>query len=308
MQVLKSLQALPDEVRGAVLVLGNFDGVHLGHQAMLQEARRIGESLSRPLAVMTFEPHPRKLLRPDDPPFRITPPVLKRERLELAGVEWLVELEFDWDFASQRPEWFMDRCLARGVQPTHILVGDDFRFGQLREGSPHTLQEGGYDVTIFERFVGVDGKVVSCTGIRQALQQGDIERANNLLGWKWEMVGEVQRGEQRGRTLGYPTANIPLVDVLHPAYGVYAAWVRIEEEDGLRWFPSATNIGIRPMFEIPRGQIESFIFDFNRDVYGKTLRVQPVCRLRGEAKFESVDQLVAQMGRDTGQARDVLGA
>jgi riboflavin kinase/FMN adenylyltransferase len=309
MKLLTKLEALPAELQGAVLVLGNFDGVHSGHQAMLREARLSAERLGRPLAVMTFEPHPRKLFRPDDPPFRITPPLLKRQRLELAGVDWLLELAFDWAFASQRPSEFIEQCLARGVQPSHILVGDDFRFGQLRDGSPQTLSDAGYKVTILERLQDSDGRVVSCTAIRQALQQGDIERANRLLGWQWEMVGRIERGEQRGRTLGYPTANVPLGDVLHPAYGVYAAWVCIEEDgDELRWLPSATNIGIRPMFEIPVGQIESFIFDFDRDVYGKTLRVRPVRRLRGEAKFESVDQLVNQMGRDTEQARAVLAA
>ncbi len=315
MKLLTSLRGLPEEVLGAVLVLGNFDGVHRGHRAMIDEAGRIARRLGKPLALMTFEPHPRKLFRPDDPPFRLTQPPLKRRRLEEAGIEWLIELEFDWDFASQKPDEFIDHCLVKGVQPSHIVVGYDFRFAQLRSGTPVALREAGYDVTIFERFEDDEGRVVSCTDIRQALQEAEIERANELLGWQWEMVGEIVRGDQRGRTLGYPTANVPLGDVIHPAYGVYAAWVCVEDgeygskpEDELRWHPSATNIGIRPMFEIPVGQVESFIFDFNQDIYGKTLRIRPVRRLRGEAKFDNIDQLIDQMGRDTAQARELLGA
>lgn len=309
MKVLTSLQGLPEELHGAVLVLGNFDAVHSGHQAMIEEARRLSERLGKPLAAMTFEPHPRRLFRPDDPPFRIIPPLLKRQRLELAGVEWLLELQFDWAFASQGPSAFMDKCLRRGVRPSHIVVGDDFRFGQHREGSPQALRAAGYEVTVYDRFLDADGTVVSCTAIRQALQEGDIDRANRLLGWQWEIVGAVRRGDQRGRELGYPTANIPLGDVLHPAYGVYAARVCITGDgDEPQWLPSVTNIGIRPMFKIPVAQSESFIFDLDRDVYDRVLRVRPVRRLRGEATFGSLDQLVAQMGRDSEQARAVLGA
>lgn len=315
MKLLTSLQGLPEEVLGAVLVLGNFDGVHTGHRAMIEEAGRIAQRLGKPLALMTFEPHPRKLFRPDDPPFRLTQPPLKRRRLAEAGVEWLLELEFDWDFASQQPDEFIDHCLTQGVRPAHIVVGYDFRFGQLRKGTPDALRDAGLEVTIFEAFEDEAGTVVSCSAIRQALQEADVERANQLLGWQWEMVGEVVKGDQRGRTLGYPTANVPLGDMLHPAYGVYATWVCIDNgehagkgDEELLWYPSVTNIGIRPMFEIPVGQVESFIFDFDADIYGEILRVRPVQRLRGEAKFDSLDQLVDQMGRDTAQAREILSA
>lgn len=308
MQVVSSIDAIPQEVLGAVLVIGNFDGVHIGHQAIIEAARRIAGELGKPCALITFEPHPRKLFRPDDPPFRITPPTLKRQRLELAGVEWLIELTFDWDFASQSPAEFIDRFLSNGLQPSHVVVGRDFCFGQLREGTSQSLVDAGYEVTIIEKVESSDGDDLSCSTIRQALQQGDLARANSLLGWQWEMTGEVQRGEQRGRTLGYPTANVPLGDVLHPAYGVYAAWVKVVSDgEDAPWMASATNIGIRPMFEIPVGQIESFIFDFDRDIYGRLLRIRPVQRLRGEAKLESLDALVRQMGKDCQQARTILG-
>lgn len=307
MNILTDLQSIPEEVKGAVLVLGNFDGVHTGHVAMLAEARRIALSLSKPLALMCFEPHPMKLFRPDDPPFRLTSPELKRRRLEMAGVEWLVELQFDWEFASLSPSEFVDHCLDQSLKPAHIVVGYDFRFGQLREGSPETLRKTGVALTVFEPFEDQSGDIVSCVAIRQALQQGNVARANSLLGWEWEITGVVQLGDQRGRTLGYPTANVPLGDVLHPGYGVYAAWVAVDSsEDELRWYPSATNIGIRPMFELPVGQVESYIFDFDQDLYGKSLRIRPVSRLRGEAKFNGIEQLIDQMNKDTERARAIL--
>lgn len=308
MNCISNMDAVPEELRGGVIVMGNFDGVHTGHQAIIEAARGIAREAGKPLALLTFEPHPRKLFRPDDPPFRITPPALKRQRLALAGVEWLIELEFDWDFASQSPDEFIRRILTNGLQPSHIVVGYDYAFGQLRQGTPGSLIDAGFQVTVIDKIGSNGDDAVSCSTIRQALQQGDIDKANRLLGWKWEMVGVVQSGEQRGRTLGYPTANVPLGEILHPAYGVYACWVKIVEDgESAQWLASATNIGIRPMFEIPVGQIESFIFDFDRDIYGKTLRVQPVQRLRGEAKLESIDALVRQMDRDYQQTRTILG-
>lgn len=308
MKCISSIDAVPAELRGGVIVMGNFDGVHTGHQAIIEAARAIATDTGKPLGLLTFEPHPRKLFRPDDPPFRITPPALKRQRLELAGVQWLVELDFDWNFASQSPADFISRILDNGLQPSHIVVGYDYAFGQLRQGNAQSLMDAGYQVTVIDKIGGDADEAVSCSTIRQALQQGDIDKANRLLGWQWEMTGEVQGGAQRGRELGYPTANVALGDILHPAYGVYACWVKIVEDgDDAPWLASATNIGIRPMFEIPVGQIESFIFDFKRDIYGKTLRVQPVQRLRGEAKMDSLESLVAQMELDCRQARAILG-
>lgn len=307
MQLFKTFRDLPAQAQGAVIVIGNFDGVHRGHQSLLRLAREKAAALQAPVGVLTFEPHPRALFRPDDPVFRITPEAIKKERLEAHGVDLFYSLKFDWDFASLSPQQFIDQVLKEGLKPAHIFVGQDFCFGQLRKGTTQTLIDAGLPVTALEKVVDEDGDDVSSSAIRQELRHGNIAAANELLGWEWVMQGTVIKGDQRGRELGFPTANVALGDTLHPAYGIYASYVQILE-DGLDspWHAAATNIGIRPMFELQVGQIESYIFDFNRDIYGKTLRVKPVQRLRGEAKFDSLEALIAQIEADCAQARKIL--
>lgn len=307
MSVFDSLSTMPEKAKGHVIAVGNFDGVHLGHQALLREARAIAKKNNKELGVLTFEPHPRKLFRPDEPPFRITPPAIKQRLLKDSGVDFIVSLDFNWDFASQSAEDFVQNILIKSLNANHVVIGDDFKFGQLRKGNAQTIKDAGVSVTTLSP-VGenTEQKYASST-IRNFLRMGDIGAANKILGWPWEMVGTIVRGDRRGHGLGYPTANVPLDDILHPAYGVYATWVQIEGEDV--WRPAATNIGIRPMFEIKAGQVEAHILDFeDRDIYGRTLRVRPIQRLRGEAKFGSLDDLIAQMGKDCTQAKAILMA
>ncbi len=265
----------------------------------------MADAQKRPLAVLTFEPHPRKLFRPDDPPFRLTPPAKKLALLERAGVDYLICLPFDWDFASQSAEKFVEDVLKNAISPAHVFVGENFRFGQLRKGSAETIQAVGIPVTGLGAVTDETGAPYSSTAIRQALREGNMRRANVILGWDWEIAGTVFHGDRRGHDIGYPTANILLGDILHPAYGVYATWVRIEGEE--TWRMAATNIGIRPMFEVKQGQIEAHLLDFpETDLYGKILTVRPVFRLRGEAKFGSLDALIAQIGADCDQTRTLL--
>ena len=304
MQVQKNLTEANADIQNAVVVIGNFDGVHRGHCILLEKGKQIAELLGKKLAVLTFEPHPRRLFRPDDPPFRITPEELKAERLEECGVDILFSLNFDWDFASQSAANFIEDVIIKGINPAHIVVGYDFCFGQLRKGKPEDFRAAGIDTTIVEKIAEEDEKL-SSSRIRMALRHGKIEEANALLGWEWEIRGTVVKGDQRGRELGYPTANVPLGGTVHPAYGIYATWVQVEGED--EWRPSATNLGIRPMFEVPEALVETFIFDFDQEIYGKTLRVKPVKRLRGEAKFETLEDLITQMAKDCEQAKEVLG-
>ena len=307
MQVFKTFRDLPPQAKGAVIIIGNFDGVHRGHRTLINLAREKAAALNVPVGVLTFEPHPRALFRPDDPVFRITPSALKQRQLAAAGVDLLFSLAFDWDFASLSPQHFIDQVLKGGLAPAHIIVGQDFCFGQLRKGTTDTLKASGLDVTAIDKVVDEDGDDVSSSAIRQELRFGNIEAANLLLGWEWEMEGIIRKGDQRGRELGYPTANVPLGETLHPAYGIYATYVKIVEDGpDAPWLPAATNIGIRPMFELAVGQIESYIFDFDRDIYGKTLRIKPVKRLRGEAKFESLEALIVQIGQDCAEARKIL--
>ncbi|MAF98940.1 MAG: bifunctional riboflavin kinase/FMN adenylyltransferase [Micavibrio sp.] len=304
MNILTSLSEIPENARGAVVVIGNFDGVHKGHQALLQKGAEIAKSKELDLAVLTFEPHPRSLFRSDDPPTRITPPALKAERLAIHGVNHLYSLEFNWDFASQTADAFIENILKQGLGAAHIVVGDDFQFGQMRKGTIETLEKAGFEVSAVNKIASQEGEIYSSSLIRQSLRHGKIERANEILGWDWEMRGIVVKGDQRGRELGFPTANVALGDTVHPAYGVYATLTRIEGEDV--WHASATNIGIRPMFEIPTAQIETYIFDFDRDIYDQVIHVRPVKRLRSEAKFNSLDELIAQMNEDCAQAREIL--
>ena len=305
--IYESPTSLPSSLKGSVLAIGNFDGVHMGHRALLAEGKKMATAKNMPFGILTFEPHPRKLFRPDDPPFRITPPAVKHRLLKECGVDFIVSLPFDWDFASQSAEAFVQNILMGSLAPAHVIIGFDFRFGQLRKGDAGTIEAAGIPVTAFAAIGGEDGEKYSSTTIRQHLRAGEIASANALLGWDWVIEGAVFRGDRRGHELGYPTANILLGDLLHPAYGIYATMVRIEGEE--QWRMAATNIGIRPMFELKQGQVEAHILDFeDRDIYGKTLEVRPVKRLRGEAKFASLEALIAQIEEDCRQARNVLAA
>lgn len=304
MKIFNAYTSFDPAFEGAVVVIGNFDGVHRGHQIVLGKGRDMAEKLGRPLCVLTFEPHPRRLFRPDDPPFRITPHALKMERLAASGVEAVFAIPFTWDFASFSAERFVQEVLVEGLKAAHIVVGYDFCFGQLRKGTPDTIREGGLSVSVVEEVFDKGDDKLSSTEIRQNLRHGKIAQANALLGWDWEIRGEVVKGDQRGRTLGYPTANVALHETVHPAYGIYATLARIEGEDA--WYPSATNIGIRPMFEVPTAQVETFIFDFDREIYGKMFHVKLLTYLRGEAKFASLDELIVQMEKDCRKAREII--
>jgi len=292
MKVFNDLKNIPADIKNAVVAIGNFDGVHRGHQMILERAKKIAASQGKPFGVLTFEPHPRRLFRPDDPPFRLTPFALKMDRLRVQGLDFVCSLDFDWDFASQSSDDFIEEVVRAGLSPSHIIVGYDFCFGQLRKGAPEDFKAAGFETTIIEE-IAEAGEKLSSSAVRQVLRRGEIDAVNDILGWNWEMRGEIIKGDQRGRELGYPTANVKLGETVHPAYGIYATMVQIEGEDV--WRQSATNIGIRPMFEVPVAEI-----------YGKILRVRPIKRLRGEAKFESLDDLITQMGKDCAQAREIL--
>ncbi|MCF8496131.1 MAG: bifunctional riboflavin kinase/FAD synthetase [Alphaproteobacteria bacterium] len=304
MRVFENLADIPEDARGSVLAIGNFDGVHRGHAVLLARARDIAREAGAPLAVLTFEPHPRCLFRPDDPPFRLTPPDLKRGALAAQGVDILISLPFDWAFASRSAENFVEEILLGVLAPRHIVVGEDFRFGQLRKGSVETLRAAGLGVSGIGPVADEAGAVISSSRVRDALRHGDLAATKKMLGRDWEIRGSVVRGDQRGRELGYPTANFPLGDIVHPAYGIYAARVRVEGEEA--WRDAAVNIGIRPMFAVEQARVESYIFDFKSDIYGNMLRVRPIQFLRGEAKFPTMEALVSQMDEDCRQAREIL--
>ncbi|MCB1539014.1 MAG: bifunctional riboflavin kinase/FAD synthetase [Rhodospirillales bacterium] len=286
-----------------VVAIGNFDGVHLGHAALLARARAIADAQGRPLVAVTFEPHPRAFFNPDAPPFRLTPETVKARRLKELDVDEVQILDFNAIMAGLSAAQFVDMIVVGHLDAAHVVVGSDFHFGKGRAGHVDTLQaDGRFQVTAVTLEAAGDAPV-SSTRIRAALKEGDIAAANAMLGWAWEIEGPVVHGDARGRELGYPTANMPLGETCVPAHGVYAARVLIDGE----WRMGAANIGIRPMFATPEPLLEVYVLDFSGDLYGQTLRVQPVRKLRDEAKFDTLDALKAQIAQDVARAREILG-
>lgn len=304
MNVYDLSSPVPEDSRGAVVVIGNFDAVHRGHQSLLDIARTQSSEKNKKLAVLTFEPHPRRIFRPDDAPFRVTPLPVKLQRFEALGVDVVYVCPFNWEIASLSPEEFIKTILINKIGVSSVVIGHDFHFGHNRSGNAAYLRTFGLNVTDIELKADTHRAVISATRVRGALQAGHIDEANELLGWDWEIQGIVGHGDKRGREIGYPTANVPLGETIHPAYGIYAAFVKIEGEDV--WRQSATNIGIRPMFEVKTGLVEVHILDYHGDLYDKILHVRPVKKIRDEMKFDSLDSLVAQIEKDCNTARKIL--
>lgn len=312
MLVVSDLSAVPSEARGASVALGNFDGVHRGHAVVIGAAAEAARRLGAPLAALTFEPHPRELFRPDDPPFRLTLAEAKRDALASLGVEVLVSVPFDLAFSRIAAEDFVRDILAGRLGARHVACGPNFHFGHRRGGTPALLAalgaELGLGVTVVEKAAGEGGLPLSSTAIRHALAEGDVARANAILGRPWEIRGVVERGAALGRTLGFPTANVKLGRHLTPRLGVYAVRAGVADgAGGVAWFDGAASLGVRPTVNpLPEPLLEVFLFDFSGELYGRTLRVAFEGFLREEAKFDSLDALVAQMRADCEAARAVL--
>ncbi|HET7594024.1 MAG TPA: bifunctional riboflavin kinase/FAD synthetase [Stellaceae bacterium] len=296
--------------RGAVVAIGNFDGVHLGHQAVIGEAGRIARAGGLPHAVLTFEPHPRRVFRPDDPPFRLTPFRAKSRHIEALGVDLLFTLHFDLAFAQKSAEDFIATVLVRNLGLRHAVVGYDFVFSHQRRGTAALLEargaELGFGVAVVDPIAASGGAVYSSTRIRELLAAGKPREAAALLGRFWEIEGRVERGDARGRTIGFPTANLMLDDYLRPAAGVYAIRVGMEEGGRTLWHDGVANLGQRPTFGGSDLRLEAHLFDFDSDLYGRHLRVALVEHLRPERKFPGLDALRAQITEDAVQARTLL--
>lgn len=306
MRYLRDTSFMSEADRGATAAIGNFDGVHLGHQAILNVARNAADA---PLGVVTFEPHPRAYFAPDAPPFRLMNAEAKAHRLQALGVERLYELRFSEKLAALSPEAFCAQILRDQLGLAHVTVGADFCFGNRRAGTAAMLQEFGaeigFGVTIAE-LVTSDGTEVSSTRIRQALTDGQPELAAEMLGHVHRIEGPVIRGDQRGRELGYPTANMS-IDGLHPPkFGVYAVKVDVLNGDHAGSYTGVASAGVRPMFGENHPNIETYVFDFAGDLYGADLSVGLVAYLRPEEKFDSLDALITQMDADSAKARAIL--
>ena len=294
---------------GATVAIGNFDGVHLGHQSVIELARKAAPDA--PLGVMTFEPHPREYFAPDAPPFRLMRADTRAHRLEKLGVERLYELNFNTALSSLTPEEFARDVISEGLGLAHVVVGADFCFGKGRAGNAEDLQrfgeQYGFGVTIAP-LMEYSEHAVSSTAIRNALSEGRPADAKEMLGHWHRIEGVVIGGEQRGRELGFPTANMSIDGLHQPRFGVYAVLVDVLDGPHAGSYHGAASIGVRPMFGGVVPNIETFLFDFSGDLYGATLSVGLVEFLRPELKFDGLEALTAQMDADCAQAREILAA
>ena len=310
MKIFRHYDEVPTALKGAVVAVGNFDGVHLGHKALIAEARRQAEARKAPLAVLAFEPHPAEFFRPRPDSIRPTPLRTKARLLAELGVDAMFALTFDESMAKRSAEDFVTLVLIGGLGLSGVVVGPDFEFGKGRAGNVGTLKQmgeaNGFSVTIFD-MVKTAGEKISSTRIRESLKAARPEEAARLLGRFWAVEARVEHGDGRGRKMGFPTANMHLGHCLAPAFGVYAVRVTItENEKPVGRHDGVANFGIRPMYQTPVPLMEAHLFDFDGDLYGKHLSVELIAYLRPEAKFESLDALIAQIGTDAQKARKIL--
>ncbi len=301
-------EQLPEALRGGVVAIGNFDGVHRGHRAVLDRALELAEARGVPALVLTFEPHPRSVFRPDTPVFRLTPAPLKARILEAIGFRSVIEYPFDREFSQRSAEEFVQSILIDWLHASAVVTGFDFHFGKGREGGPAFLMEAGkrhgFDVTLVDAFRDEGADVVSSSRIRSLLREGDVAGAAGLLGYRFTVESEVIGGQKLGRTLGYPTANMALAPETELKAGIYA--VRFRRPDGsIR--DGVASFGYRPtVTDNGAALLETFVFDFSGDLYGEVCSVSFFGHLRDELKFDGLDPLVAQIRRDEEEARAVL--
>ncbi|MFA7603118.1 MAG: bifunctional riboflavin kinase/FAD synthetase [Novosphingobium sp.] len=299
---------IPGSLRGAIIALGNFDGFHQGHQAVVGAAIDWARAEGRPCIVATFDPHPMRHFKPGAEPFRLTTLEQRQELFAAAGAQAMLVFHFDAALATMTAESFVGDMLARHIGAAGVVTGEDFTFGWNRSGDPAKLRAFGQAHGVAARAVGAvhDGEgPISSSRIRDALKAGDCETATRLLTRPFAIRGTVQHGDKVGRTIGFPTANVDLGTYLRPRYGIYAVTGLLP--DGRR-VPGAANIGIRPSFDPPRELLEPHFFDFSGDLYGQEIEVAFHAFLRPEAKFDSLDALTAQIARDCDAARERLGA
>ena len=307
-QRIPDFTALPQDLRGGVTAIGNFDGVHRGHQVVLEKALELANTLGKPAIVLTFEPHPRTVFQPDQPVFRLTPPKLKAQILSAMGFSAVIEQAFTKNFSGISADAFVHDILVGGIGTAHVVTGFDFHFGKNRQGGPAYLMAAGgregFKVTLVDAFRDESGSVVSSSRIRDCLAESDAAAAASLLGYRYLVEAPVIEGKKLGRTLGYPTANMQLAPETRLAHGIYA--VRFRRADGtIR--DGVASFGRRPTV-ISNGAplLETFVFDFDGDLYGETCAVSFFGFLRPELKFDGLDALMVHMKRDEEEARALL--
>ncbi|MSO69211.1 MAG: bifunctional riboflavin kinase/FAD synthetase [Alphaproteobacteria bacterium] len=309
MLIIRGHAGLAPSQRGAVVAIGNFDGVHRGHRAVIEATAAIARAERAPLGVLTFEPHPRAVLGAPAAPFRLTPLRIKAHAFKSLGVERLHLLHFTRALAAKTPEQFVREVLIEGVGAEHLVVGQDFAFGKSRAGNPALLRQvagaAGVGVTVIAPQGEGQGKY-SSSDARRLVGEGRIADAARILGRWFELEGRVAKGDQRGRTLGFPTANIGLKGLLHPVAGVYALYAGVDGGAGTVWHRAVGNLGKRPTFAGQEERLEVHLFDFAGDLYGRRLCFRFVAKLRPERKFDGLEALKAQIALDCREARAIL--
>lgn len=313
MRIFRHHEDIPEEFKGGVVAIGNFDGVHRGHQALMAEARRLAAERHCKFGVLAFEPHPQEFFRPDAECFRLTPFRTKSRLIAEQGADVMFALPFDSQMAAKSAQNFILQVLLDGLGASGVVVGSDFRFGKARAGDTAVLgymgEMEGFDVTVFQPIEDERHGKISSSRIRSALKSARPGEAAELLGHHWTIESRVEHGDGRGQTIGVPTANMPVDGYLSPAFGVYAVRATVMENDKpVGRHDGVANFGIRPMFEVPAPILETWLFDFSRDLYGKHLAVELIAYLRPEAKFSDLAGLKSQMEKDALAARLALGS
>lgn len=307
MKVVHGYQDVPDDARGAALAIGNFDGVHRGHQALAREAIAQAKKAGTASGVLLFEPHPREFFHPEEPHFRLTPLAEKLEIFEELGLDLAIVLSFDAALANLPAQDFVTKVLVNALDVRHVVIGHDFYYGKGRAGTPETLREAAetenFGITVLDP-VAEDGEAFSSSGLRLRLAQGDVEGAARVMGRWWRVRGPVVGGAKRGTGLGFPTANVPLPRGTGLGHGIYAVRTYVEG----RCHDSAAYLGTRPTYDNGMPVLEVFLFDFDGDLYGKEIVVEFVGFVRPDRKFETSEALVAQMQRDCARAESILRA
>ena len=310
MDVYRHTHDLPDSARGGVVAIGNFDGLHRGHRGVLAEAQARARALGVPCNVMTFEPHPRRLFKPDQAPFRLSALRTKLRLMEALGIDNVFVLQFDWEFAKISAEAFVTDLLAGDLGARHVVIGRGFRYGHKRQGDTELLQRlgevHGFGVSALDAVLDEHGDTISSSRVRECLRSGEVREAQRLLGRPWEVEGRVEHGAKRGREIGFPTANVPLGEYLEPMHGIYAVRAGIDSGPDTFWMDGAGYVGTRPSVQGQNVLLEVSLFDVQPDLYNKHLRVQLIEFLRGDHAFDSVQALSVQIAEDCRHARRVL--
>ncbi|MGL4637400.1 MAG: bifunctional riboflavin kinase/FAD synthetase [Beijerinckiaceae bacterium] len=304
---LENPDTLPPALAQPVVAIGNFDGVHLGHTALLQSALAMAHPLQRPSAVLTFSPHPRRFFQPEKPLFQLTPQKMKARLLAEAGMQAMIELRFDASFAALTADQFIEDILVKRMRVSGVVIGHDFHFGRQRQGTPDFLVDAGkkhgFETSVVKPRM-LDGTVVSSSHIRSLLADGDIADATRMLGREWCVESVVQHGDKRGRELGYPTANLHLDPAVTLKHGIYAVRAIINGNP----HAAIASFGSRPTFDNGAPKLEVHVFDYSADLYDQEIEIKFVGYIRPELKFDGIEALIKQMDADSLQARAILAA